>query len=72
MDKLAEVVGDVELLPPINEKVLLRKIDRRVIPVLFVIYMAAFLDRYVFFEIHLRLVVERLMCLVSISPMLLH
>ncbi|KAI4232871.1 MAG: hypothetical protein L6R40_007275 [Gallowayella cf. fulva] len=29
----------------INEKALLRKIDIRVIPVLFIIYVAAFLDR---------------------------
>lgn len=31
--------------PSIDEKVLLRKIDFRVIPILFIIYVAAFLDR---------------------------
>lgn len=31
----------------INEKALMRKIDLRVIPVLFVIYLVAFLDRWV-------------------------
>lgn len=29
----------------IDERVLLRKIDRRVMPMLFLIYVAAFLDR---------------------------
>lgn len=32
-------------LPSIDEKALLRKIDFRVIPILFIIYVAAFLDR---------------------------
>lgn len=31
--------------PSIDEKALLRKIDFRVIPILFIIYVAAFLDR---------------------------
>jgi hypothetical protein len=31
--------------PPIDEKALVRKIDMRVIPMLFIIYVAAFLDR---------------------------
>ncbi|KAL8804913.1 MAG: hypothetical protein Q9223_005537 [Gallowayella weberi] len=40
------VMEDVRQIPTnINEKALLRKIDFRVIPVLFVIYVAAFLDR---------------------------
>ena len=30
----------------VNEKALLRKIDLRVIPILFILYFAAFLDRY--------------------------
>lgn len=34
-----------EIFLSIDEKALLRKIDFRVIPVLFVIYVAAFLDR---------------------------
>ena len=35
----------VECPPSINEKALVRKIDFRVIPILFVLYVAAFLDR---------------------------
>ena len=31
--------------PSIDEKALLRKIDFRVIPILFIIYVASFLDR---------------------------
>jgi hypothetical protein len=31
----------------IDEKALVRKIDRRLLPMLFIIYVAAFLDRYV-------------------------
>lgn len=31
--------------PSINEKALIRKIDLRVVPILFIIYVAAFLDR---------------------------
>ena len=36
-----------QTLSQIDEKALVRKIDRRVLPVLFAIYVAAFLDRYV-------------------------
>ncbi|KAL8801757.1 MAG: hypothetical protein Q9182_004229 [Xanthomendoza sp. 2 TL-2023] len=40
------VMADVRQIPTnIDEKALLRKIDFRVIPVLFIIYVAAFLDR---------------------------
>lgn len=35
----------VEAAPTIDEKTLLRKIDIRVIPILFLLYLAAFLDR---------------------------
>lgn len=35
----------LETLPTIDEGALLRKIDLRVIPILFVLYLAAFLDR---------------------------
>ena len=34
-----------ENVPSVDEKALLRKIDFRAIPVLFIIYVAAFLDR---------------------------
>ena len=37
--------GALERPPPIDEQALLRKIDIRVIPILFLIYLAAFLDR---------------------------
>lgn len=37
----------IQTPPTINEKALVRKIDFRLLPVLFVIYLAAFLDRWV-------------------------
>ena len=49
-----DMVGTVEeltsdlgpkALPPINEKALVRRIDWHLIPILFIIYVAAFLDR---------------------------
>lgn len=39
------IATPAQTFPSIDEKALLRKIDFRVIPVLFIIYVAAFLDR---------------------------
>lgn len=39
---------DVPVIPPsVDEAALMRKIDLRVMPMLFIIYLVAFLDRYV-------------------------
>ena len=38
--------AEVQCPPTVNEKALMRRVDLRVIPVLFIVYLAAFLDRY--------------------------
>ena len=38
-------LSGVECSPSIDEKALLRRIDLRVLPMLFIVYTAAFLDR---------------------------
>lgn len=40
-----ELSMSLQCPPSVDEKALMRKIDNRVIPVLFIIYVAAFLDR---------------------------
>lgn len=47
----------IQCPPSIHEKALIRKIDGRVLPVLFIIYLAAFLDRYVEMPIFIRLII---------------
>ena len=45
---LAETVEDIsERLDPAAERRLVRKIDLRLIPILFVLYLCAFIDRYI-------------------------
>lgn len=47
-----QTVEDVsELLDPAAEKRLVRKVDIRLIPILFALYLCAFLDRYVIHQI---------------------
>jgi len=43
------VNGKLQPPPGIDEKALLRKIDFRLLPVLCILYLLAFLDRWVFF-----------------------
>lgn len=40
-------VDHATVLPPINESKLVRKIDFRVLPILFIVYVVSFLDRQV-------------------------
>jgi hypothetical protein len=44
-ESTASEAAAVQAPSTINEKALVRKIDLRLLPVLFVIYLAAFLDR---------------------------
>jgi len=45
---LTEAIEDVSVtLDPVAEKRLVRKIDRHLIPILFVLYLCAFIDRYI-------------------------
>lgn len=51
-DKTLSLKGSIDQLSPecprsINEAALVRKIDLRLLPMLFIVYVAAFLDRYV-------------------------
>jgi len=41
----------VQSVSSMEEKALVKKIDARLIPMLFLIYLAAFLDRYVVFQL---------------------
>ena len=48
MEDLTEAIEDVSVtLDPVAEKRLVRKIDRHLIPILFVLYLCAFIDRYI-------------------------
>lgn len=44
-ENLANIISPVQCPPSVNEKALMRKIDRRLLPMLFIVYTAAFLDR---------------------------
>jgi hypothetical protein len=47
---LTEIVEDVsERLDAVAERRLVRKIDFRLIPILFLLYLCAFIDRYALF-----------------------
>lgn len=43
----AEKIDSSRCPPSIDEKALIRKLDFKILPILFVVYIAAFLDRYV-------------------------
>ena len=44
-DGMERAISPTECPASVDDKALVRKIDRRVLPMLFVIYVAAFLDR---------------------------